>query len=348
MGSLGKLVAAIRAWAEWTPLADPRSVGSSVLFHGLLVVAASAAALSVVTPEPAVGPKALRAELETVDNRANQAPGEGGGSPGELGGDRLAAALEAMTPASGGAAVRPAPSDALLAEILPSPVRSEAVQQALPGPETSGLGLIPGPGAGGGGGGGSGGGVGGGVGRGVGPGTEFFGAREHAHSFAYVIDCSGSMATRSSLEYAKRELIVSLDQLPPDAQFSVVFYNLHATVFSDPTGRKGPMAATAANKARVGTQLTQIAPDGGTDHMLALRAALAMKPEVIFFLTDADLMTQGDISVVLTEAGPTRIQAVEFGRGADLGAESNPLRRLAAGTGGTYRYIDVTSFPRRR
>ena len=28
---------------------------------------------------------------------------------------------------------------------------------------------------------------------------EFFGARDHAHSFAYVIDCSGSMATRNSL-----------------------------------------------------------------------------------------------------------------------------------------------------
>jgi von Willebrand factor type A domain len=349
MGSVDAVLETAKRWADKTPLADPRSVGSSVLFHGLLLLVASlAGALAVAQPETSEGPRALRAELEAVDNRATKAPGEGGGSPGELGGERLASALETVAPASGGAASRAAPSDALLAEILPAPVNTEAVPQALPGPQTSGVGLVPGPGAGGGGGGGSGGGVGGGVGRGVGPGTEFFGAREHAHSFAYVIDCSGSMATRNSLEVAKRELSASLEQLPPDAQFAVIFYNLHATVFSDPAGRKGLMAASAGNKARVGTQLSQISPDGGTNHLLALRSALALKPEVIFFLTDADLMTQNDAAVVLTEAGPTRIQAVEFGRGLDLGFDSSPLRRLATQTGGTYRYIDVTSFPRVR
>ena len=165
---------------------------------------------------------------------------------------------------------------------------------------------------------------GGGVGRGIGPGTQFFGARDHAHSFAYVIDCSGSMASRNSLEVAKRELLASLNQLPPDAEFAVIFYNLLAKMLSDPQGRKGLMSATAANKARVQSQLATIVPDGGTDHMTALRTALALKPEVIFFLTDADLMTNGDVNEILAEAGTTRIQAVEFGRGADLGVNDTP------------------------
>jgi hypothetical protein len=155
------------------------------------------------------------------------------------------------------------------------------------------------------------------------------------------------MATHSSLDVAKRELTSSLGQLPPDAQFGVIFYNLHATVFTDPQGRRGLMAATAANKSRVGGLLRQVQPDGGTDHMVALRAALALRPEVVFFLTDADLMTNSDVSQVLAEAGTTRIQAVEFGRGGDLGG-ANPLRRLAHSTGGTYRYIDVTNFPKAR
>lgn len=350
MESAKRGVDAVVDWAGRTPLTDPRSLGSSALFHAVLLVVASAAALTVVAPEAPEGPKALRAELEPVDNRAEKGrpSSEGGGNPGELGGERLAAALESVTPPSGGAAGRAAPSDALLAEILPSPVNPEAAQQALPGPQTSSLGLLPGPGTGGGGGGGSGGGVGGGVGRGVGPGTEFFGARENARSFAYVIDCSGSMASRNALEVAKRELVSSLSRLPPDAQFAVIFYNLDAKVFSDPAGRRGLMPATAANKARVETQLAQVAPDGGTNHMLALRSALAMKPEVIFFLTDADLMTRGDAALVVSEAGPTRIQAVEFGRGAELGGEGNPLRKLAGGTGGSYRYIDVTGFPKTR
>ena len=117
-------------------------------------------------------------------------------------------------------------ADTLLAEILPSsqPKPSESLQRALPGPQTTGQGLIPGSGSGGGG--GAGGGSGGGAGRGIGPGTQFFGARDHAHSFAYVIDCSGSMATRNSLEVAKREMLASINQLPPDAQFAVIFYNL--------------------------------------------------------------------------------------------------------------------------
>src|SRR5262249_34166842 len=237
------------------------------------------------------------------------------------------------------------PADALLAEILPSsqPLGEETLQKALPGPQTVGQGLIPGSGSGGGG--GSGGGSGGGIGRGIGPGTQFFGARDHAHSFAYVIDCSGSMATRNSLDIAKRELLASLNQLPPDAEFAVVFYNLLARMLSDPQGHRGLMAATAANKKRIQDQLASILPDGGTDHMAALRAALTLKPEVIFFLTDADLMTNGDVNEILAEAGTTRIQAVEFGRGVNLG-ERTPLRRLAATTGGAYLYIDVSQFPR--
>ena len=75
------------------------------------------------------------------------------------------------------------------------------------------------------------------------------------------------------------------------------------------------MAATKAHKAQVRTQLASIVPDGGTDHMLALRAALKIQPEVIFFLTDADLMTNGDVTELLAEARSTRIQAIEFGRG---------------------------------
>jgi hypothetical protein len=236
-------------------------------------------------------------------------------------------------------------ADTLLAEILPSvqPKPDASRQHDLPGPQTTGQGLIPGSGSGGGG--GVGGGSGGGAGRGIGPGTQFFGARDHAHSFAYVIDCSGSMATRNSLEVAKRELLASLSQLPPDVQFAVIFYNLQARMLTDPQGRRGLMAATTSNKARVQTQLATIASDGGTDHMLALRAALGLKPEVIFFLTDADLMTNSDVNEILAEVGVTRIQAVEFGRGTTLGQQT-PLGRLATTTGGSYLYIDVSKFPR--
>jgi von Willebrand factor type A domain len=329
-----------------SPLTDPRSLVVSVLFHGFLSLMLWLAVLNAAMPMTESSTAPIRAEIGPADNRADQAAvaGEGGGGPGDIGGLSRDPLASPDDPSSGAAASRD-PADALLAEILPSsqPQGQQWVQNALAGPRTLGQGVIPGSGMGGGG--GSGGGSGGGVGRGIGPGTQFFGARDHAHSFAYVIDCSGSMATRNSLEIAKRELLASLDQLPPDAEFAVVFYNLLAKMLSDPQLHKGLMSATTANKAWVRKELTGILPDGGTDHMSALRAALVLKPEVIFFLTDADLMTNSDVNQILAEVGTTRIQAIEFGRGISLG-ERTPLRRLANTTGGAYLYIDVSKFPR--
>jgi hypothetical protein len=292
-------------------------------------------------------PKALFAELEPVDNRASvpASPGQGGGGPGEIGGTSN---LPLVPPADGtrpqGVTRDPA-ADALLAEILPSPQpkSSETQERALPGPQTPGQGLIPGSGSGGGG--GVGGGSAAGAGRGIGPGTQFFGARDHAHSFAYVIDCSGSMVVHNSLDVAKREMLTSINQLPPDAQFATIFYNHQATVLTNPEGRKGLMAATTANKARVQAQLERIAPFGGTDHMVALREALKLRTEVIFFLTDAQDMGNTVVNEILAEVGRTRIQAIEFGEGIALG-QRTPLARLATTTGGTYLYIDVSKFAR--
>lgn len=333
-----------------TPMTDPRSLGSSVLVHLLLLAVASLAVLNVATSKESTGPTALVGELEPVDNRADKdkhsgTGAGGGGSPGAIGGLGTIPIVALPTDAVAQKAVRDPTADALLNEILPNSTATQAKlpEFALPGPQTTGVGLVPGSGKGGGG--GSGGGSGGGVGRGVGPGTEFFGAREHGRSFAYVIDCSGSMATRNSLEVAKRELLASLNQLAPDARFSIIFYSLKVRVLADPSGNQGMMPATTANKARVENQLQTVGPDGGTDHMLALRTALGLHPEVVFFLTDADLMTNTDVNQILAESGGSRIQAVEFGRGTDLGMET-PLRRLATATGGTYRYIDVTTFPR--
>ena len=232
-------------------------------------------------------------------------------------------------------------ADALLADVLPAPTSPDASLRAMPGTLNTGVGVVPGSGTGGGG--GSGGGSGGGVGKGTGPGTEFFGAREQASSFAYVIDCSGSMGEYDALGLAKRELLSSLKQLPPDARFSVIFYNLKATVFTDMDGKAALMPASAENKERVRTRLSVVEPMGGTDHVVALRAAFALKPEVVFFLTDANELPQEQVRALIEEAGPIRVQAIEFGTGPQP-LSSGPIQRLAAVTGGQYRHVDVSSF----
>jgi hypothetical protein len=330
------------------PLTDPRSLGSSALFHVLLLLVASLVVIPIAMPlGDLTRPKALYAETDPVDNRESvpPSPGEGGGGPGEIGGTSSVPFVSTSDGTKPHEATRDPIADNLLAEILPNPQPkpAETRQRALPGPQTTGQGLIPG--SGGGGGGGVGGGSGTGAGRTIGPGTQFFGARDHARSFVYLIDCSGSMAQHNSLDVAKRETLASINQLAPDAHFAVIFYNLQTRAISDPLGRKGLMPASTSNKARVQAQLELVPPLGGTDHMFALRDALKLKPEVIFFLTDAALMSNGDVDEILMEVGTTRIQAIEFGLGTKLDSRT-PLSRLANTTGGAYLYIDVTKFPR--
>jgi hypothetical protein len=324
-----------------SPLTDPRSLGSSFVFHAVLLTVIVAAALRATLPLAPSSRPALSAEIGPIDNKA---PDEtGGGAPGALGGDSLPEEfrLAADGRSAESAAVRDPLADALLADVLPAPTSPDSSLRAMPGSVSTGVGVVPGTGTGGGG--GSGGGTGGGQGRGTGPGTEFFGAREHAGSFAYVIDCSGSMGEYDALGIAKRELLSSLRQLPPDARFSVIFYNLKATVFTDPNGKPDLMPASAENKERVRTRLSAIEPIGGTDHMNALRAAFTLRPEVIFFLTDANELPQEQVRTLIEEAGPIRIQAIEFGTGPQP-LSSGPIQRLAAVTGGQYRHVDVTSY----
>lgn len=326
-----------------TPWTDLRALGSSAAFHALVLLLASLAALGVALPRESDEPRVLRAEVGPVDNRAPV--GDAGGAPGELGGTNPpeAVALAADGRLREGQAPIDPSADALLSDVLPAPTRPEPSERALPGPSTSGIGLLNGPGTGGGG--GSGGGSGGGIGRGIGPGTEFFGTTEHASSFAYVIDVSGSMINHDALRLAKRELLSSLEQLPPDARFGVVFYNLKPRVFLDPSGTPHLMAATSDNKERVRSHLSTIHPDGGTRPMPALHAALDLKPEVIFFLTDGQDLSREDVEAIQASAGSVRIQAVEFGDGPPL-SSSDPLQELAHATGGSYRYLDLTTLAR--
>ncbi len=329
---IGKLQIA----AGHSPWTDPRSLGLSVLIHAVLLGLGSLLVLAVKVPSSS-GPTAfLTAEVGPVDNRAE--PESGGGSPGTLGGS---ASITLSGDRSPGEEIGPreGSADALIASVLPSARIQPTREDGPSGPSTMGPGLLPGAGSGGGG--GSGGGVGGGVGSGVGPGTEFFGTPERALSFAFVIDYSGSMSHRNALRIAKTELLQSLDRLPPDAQFAVVFYNVQSDVFLDARGKRGLMPATQENKAVVRDRMSSIRPEGGTDHARALRAAIALKPEVIYFLTDAETMDDEVAVAIQAEAGPIRIQAIEFGDGP-ASAGNGAIRTLATGTGGSFRHVDIS------
>lgn len=331
------------AAAPRSPLTDPRSLGGSLSFHLVLLLVASLVALGVAAPEPRREPTVLRAELDPVDNRAPAS--DQGGGPGELGGLGPPGPLRITSGADDPSG--PAPDDRTLLDRLLAPADappaepSDDSRAALPG--ATGVGVAPGPGRGGGG--GAGGGSGGGTGPGLGPATVFFGTEERARSFAYAIDRSGSMSGHGSLNLAKRELLASLDQLPPDARFTVLFYNLEPARIARNPASSALEPATQANKEFVRAGLGAIDAEGGTNHARALRAAFAAGPEVVFLLTDGFHMNQELARRLRDEAGPIRIHVIEFGTGpvADV---SGPVHELATATGGSYRYIDVLRYGR--
>ena len=337
-GAVAEIVEAIRI-LRGSPLTDPRSLVISLAVHAVLVVVVSYLALQVaVSPreESPNGGQVMKGEIEATDNRAK---GEQGGASGLPDGRAADVSAEPGIPAP---SAKNAAADALLAEVLPTRDVAETPSRTLPGPSTSGLGMLRAPGDGSGG--PTGGTEAGGGGQGGnGPGTEFFGVKETGRSFAYVIDCSGSMSVRESLSVAKRELLASLNQISSGARFGVVFYNIDARILPDSNGQEGLMTANDSNKARVRELLAGIRPLGGTDHMLALKTAFELKPEVVFFLTDGDSMTRSDVAELTKLADKTRINVIEFGQVSVLGV-AEPLKNLARQTGGNYRYVDVNGF----
>ena len=197
------------------------------------------------------------------------------------------------------------------------------------------------------------------AGRGTGPGgpgdgegfgeTTFFDIEAKGARFVYVLDRSGSMYDHGAIRVAKEELVVSLAALEQTQQFQVLFYNQGLLELTGNSDRPQMQWATDINRTLARQFISSVQPDGGTDHMPALKKALRYQPENLFFLTDADqpILSARELNEIKTaNNGRTAIHCVEFGKGPEISAD-NFLKKLARDNGGTYRYRDVTRFGRR-
>lgn len=175
--------------------------------------------------------------------------------------------------------------------------------------------------------------------------VRFFGVQGTGYKFVYVLDRSVSMqgSGRSPLAAAKAELIASLDSLDKTHQFQIVFYNEQPEVFN-PAGGRGRLAfATERNKEAARRFVGGITAYGSTRHETALKAAIKLQPDVIFFLTDGDQprLSARQLDEIQHWANGITINAVEFGVGPRPGGGSF-LVRLARQNGGQYAYRDIT------
>ncbi len=173
--------------------------------------------------------------------------------------------------------------------------------------------------------------------------TELFGIGADGARFVYVFDVSGS-TEGAPLRIARKALLVSLERLQRIHQFQIVFYDQTPRVLSVRGQTPRLYWADDENKRFARRFVQGVKAGGGTNHIDALRLALNMQPDVIFFYTDAEepLLTDDDLATVRQLNGSAKIHAIEFGQGAKTHAE-NFLTRLAADNDGEYRYVDVRS-----
>ncbi|TWT90926.1 hypothetical protein Mal64_13250 [Pseudobythopirellula maris] len=172
--------------------------------------------------------------------------------------------------------------------------------------------------------------------------VSVFGVEGEGSRFVYLFDRSISMAG-APLRAAQNELIRSLGPLESIHQFQIIFFNQSQSVFDLSGGQKRVAFATDPNKQLAADFVSGVTASGGTDRYEALTLALRMRPDALFFLTDADdPMTPREMKLVLGSraAGAVTINTIEFGRGPSP-RRRNFLVALAEATSGQYGYVDT-------
>lgn len=156
----------------------------------------------------------------------------------------------------------------------------------------------------------------------------------------FVIDRSASMGLSGAFAAARRELLACLNRLPAETRFQVIAYNRSAETLRV-QGQSGLLTASADHKRQARRLLEALRAEGGTDHLAALKRALLLRPDAIFFLTDADDLTVAQVrEVTRLNRGRTMIHTLEL---ADSGRRQlpSPLQLLAAQNRGICRTVDL-------
>ena len=170
--------------------------------------------------------------------------------------------------------------------------------------------------------------------------TTFFDVPARGRSIVYLIDASSSMGPSGALALATRELLASLARLPADARFQVLTYNSRVTPLL-PRYPEG-MPASPLMLDQVAQALRELEPVGATDHGRALREALSLRPDALFFLTDADDLTADHLRIAAqSNRGWTVIHVIELTT-RHRGRPDMPMQVLARAHRGTYHAVDLT------
>lgn len=188
--------------------------------------------------------------------------------------------------------------------------------------------------------------------------ASLFGLSGEGGKFVYVFDRSESMnsvftlysegqivSMITPLQCAKLELLRSLDSLTKANEFQIVFYNNSPFVFGESHYGDQMYRATDENKEHARQFVEQMPGQGFTNHLAAIEAAVALEPDVIFLLTDAEAKDDLHPSVVrrifkYCQKRNIKINVVHFCNTPRPGCT---LIELAERTGGEHLFISLQS-----
>jgi hypothetical protein len=169
-------------------------------------------------------------------------------------------------------------------------------------------------------------------------------APRRARSIVYLIDCSLSMGEFGALDTARDEIARSVDGLDQACRIQVFVYDLRPQplLSTDATGLVAP--TTNVRQVMEGA-LARQRPRSGTNHFKAIQAALQLRPDVVFLVTDEvtpdEDLTADDVRRLQQMNGAkSAVHVVELlaSRRAPL-QQGGGLRRLADQSGGAYRTL---------
>ncbi len=174
-------------------------------------------------------------------------------------------------------------------------------------------------------------------GGGTGPRSSFYGTGGNATKIVYIIDHSGSML--DNFDFLKVEMGRSVNKLVPLQYFSVVLVSDKVSMVGPPQLQR---ALPDAKKTFV-EQLSKERAEGQNDDLLipfqqAFERAFAMKPELIYFLTDGRF-GEGLVKIVndLNKDKKVHINTIAFV--TEEPSYKGQLEDLANENGGSYKFI---------
>lgn len=196
---------------------------------------------------------------------------------------------------------------------------------------------------------------GGGSGRGLagmGPATSFFGQGGNAYKVVYVIDASASIVYY--MHDIVREMRQSIRDLIPTQQFHIIVAHEGRIDELSPRRLVPAIATYKQQAAEFLAGLEKIPEIGAADEQEAMRRAFAVKPELIYFLSDGDYVGARELQSTsqptgtqlegllerLNSSGDVKITTIAF---APTPGPRALLERIARRHGGHFRSVEIKS-----